>query len=465
VDRDNIGEMMARLGVQLRLPLSEESNSTLLLDFNKLDDFHPDRIFARAELFQALREIRSRLSNQETFAQAAAEVRRQFDLAEPGLTTSHPEPQPASEMQAPNPSAGPLLDEVLKATVIGAPRYHRLEADNISSDLRSLVQEVVRPHLVSDEPEQESLIAAVDQAIGQQITAVLHHPNFQALEAAWRGLDFLVMNLETGTQLKFYLLDISREELQAALTENDSIEATGDYKLLVEASTETPGGEAWAILAGNYFFDFDAQDAGLLKRLSSIASGARAPFIAGATSRVIGCESLFETPDPDDWRRSSNAEAEQAWSELSSLPAARYLGLALPRFLLRLPYGRDTEPTEEFSFEEMPESGSNHEQYLWANPMFAVIYLLAQAYLQSGWSLHAGEVQQIEGLPIHVYQQNGESQIKPCAEVLLTMRAAEKIVKRGPMPLLTMKDTGSIRVGIFQSIAVPATPLAGRWAN
>ncbi len=270
VDRDNIGEMMARLGVQLRLPLSEESNSTLLLEFNKLDDFHPDRIFARAELFQALREIRSTLSNQETFAQAAAEVRRQFDLAEPGLTTSHPEPQPASEMQAPNPSAGPLLDEVLKATVIGAPRYHRLEADNISSDLRSLVQEVVRPHLVSDEPEQESLIAAVDQAIGQQMTAVLHHPNFQALEAAWRGLDFLVMNLETGTQLKFYLLDISREELQAALTENDSIEATGVYKLLVEASTETLGGEAWAILAGNYFFDFDAQDAGLLKRLSNI---------------------------------------------------------------------------------------------------------------------------------------------------------------------------------------------------
>jgi type VI secretion system protein ImpC len=133
--------------------------------------------------------------------------------------------------------------------------------------------------------------------------------------------------------------------------------------------------------------------------------------------------------------------------------------------LLRLPYGRDTEPTEEFSFEEMPESGSNHEQYLWANPMFAVIYLLAQAYLQSGWSLHAGEVQQIDGLPIHVYQQNGESQIKPCAEVLLTVRAAEKIIKRGPMPLLTMKDAGSIRVGIFQSIAVPATPLAGRWAN
>jgi type VI secretion system protein ImpC len=94
-----------------------------------------------------------------------------------------------------------------------------------------------------------------------------------------------------------------------------------------------------------------------------------------------------------------------------------------------------------------------------------VSYLLAQAYLQSGWSLRPGEVQQIDELPIHVYEQNGESQIKPCAEVLLTMRAAEKIIERGPMPLITLKDTGSIRVGIFQSLAIPATRLAGRWAN
>jgi type VI secretion system protein ImpC len=465
IDRDNISDVMAKLGVQLRLPLSAASNSNLVLDFDKLEDFHPDRIFARSELFQALRETRSRLSDQKTFEQAAAEVRQQFDLAEPDSTTSHRDLGPASETPVPNFAAGPLLDQVLEATDTGASRDLRPEAHNISPELRSLVREIVRPYLVPDDTEQKSLIAAVDKAISQQMRAVLHDPDFQAVESAWGALAFLVLNLETRTQLKFYLLDISREELQAALMEDDRIDKTGIYKLLVEATTETFGGEDWAILAGNYVFDFDAQDANLLKRLSSIASAATAPFIAGAAPRVIGCQSLFTTPDPDDWVAPSDAEAEQAWSELRSLPPARYLGLALPRFLLRLPYGRDTEPTEEFSFEEMPEGGNDHDRYLWANPVFAVSYLLAQAYLQSGWSLRPGEVQQIDELPIHVYEQNGESQIKPCAEVLLTMRAAEKIIERGPMPLITLKDTGSIRVGIFQSLAIPATRLAGRWAN
>ena len=466
VDRDNLDELMTRLGVRLRLPVGGAGTSKLALDFNRIEDFHPDRIFEHAELFQTLRETRARLSNPKTFAEAAREVRRWADLPEPEPRSSKPDQEQDAAAGAANLSGGCLLDQVLEMSDERATPAPRAQADSLSPDIRSLVQEAVRPYLLPDESEQESLIAALDKAVGEEMRAILHNPDFQALEAAWRALDFLVSRLETGTQMKLYLLDISRDELQADLVADGTIQATGIYKLLVESTVETFGGEPWAMLAGNYVFDFTATDAELLKRLSIIANDATAPFVAAATSPVVGCESLLATPDPEDWQFVPDAATELAWEELRRLSTARYLGLALPRFLLRLPYGGDTEPTEEFSFEELPESiGPRHDWYLWANPVFAVAYLLAQAYLQTGWDLRPGELQEIDGLPIHVYEQDGETHIKPCAEVLMTMRAAEKIIERGPMPLLTMKETGTVRLGMFQSLALPATRLAGRWSE
>ena len=283
-------------------------------------------------------------------------------------------------------------------------------------------------------------------------------------DLAWRALNFLVSRLETGTQLKLYLVDISFDELSAGLMADGAIESTGIYKLLVENTVETFGGEPWAVLVGNYFFDFNAKDAEVLNRLSIVADNAIAPFVAGATSRVVGCESLWE--DPRDWNLESDVESKMAWDDLRRISTARYLGLALPRFLLRLPYGSETEAAEEFSFEEMPDApDEQHQSYLWANPAFAVAYLLSEAYLQSGWELRPGECQEIEGLPIHVYKADGETQIKPCAEVTMNVRVAEKIIDRGVMPLITIKDTGTVRLGMFQSLALPATNLSGRWTG
>jgi type VI secretion system protein ImpC len=459
VDRDNLDEVMARLGVKLSLLMA--GRSSLTLDFNKLEDFHPDQIFERAEIFQALRETRMRLSNAKTFAQAAEEVRTWLDRSE-----SEPTPAQKQGTESGNAlvSGDNLLDQVLEMSG-GAPATQP-QRERLSPDLRSFVQEVVRPYLLPDESEQESLVAAVDKAIGEQMRVILHNSDFQALEAAWRSLDFLVSRLETGTQLKLFLLDISFDELQAGLLADEPIQSTGIYKLLVENTVETFGGEPWAVLVGNYFFDFNAKAAQLLNRLSVIAKNATAPFVAAATSRVVGCESLVELQDPRDWHLVSDTESRIGWDELRKLLTARYLGLALPRFLLRLPYGSQTEAAEQFSFEEMPQaSDEQHESYLWANPAFAVAYLLAESYLQSGWDLRPGECQEIEGLPIHVYTALGETRIKPCAEVTMNMRVAERIIEQGAMPLITIKDTGTIRLGMFQSLALPATNLAGRWGQ
>jgi type VI secretion system protein ImpC len=305
-------------------------------------------------------------------------------------------------------------------------------------------------------------MAQVDAATSDQMRQVLHHPEFQALEAAWRAVSFLVRGLETGVQLKLYLLDISKAELASDVVSTEDLRSSGIYRLLVEQTVGTPGGEPWAAVAANFTFGQTPEDIELLARMGMIARAARAPFLAGASPHLLGCESLAATPDPDDWQPEADPEGHQFWEALRAMPEAQYLGLALPRFLLRLPYGKDTEPTEQFDFEEMPE-GSRHESYLWGNPAFVCAYLLGQAFSEFGWYLRPGVFQQIDGLPAHVYEEDGESHLKPCAEALLTNRAAEIILDEGLMPLLSIAGRADVRLTRFQSIAKPARPLAGQW--
>src|SRR5208337_3099418 len=165
--------------------------------------------------------------------------------------------------------------------------------------------------------------------------------------------------------------------------------------------------------------------------------------------RLLGCVSLAATPEPQDWKPPQNAEA---WEALRRLPEASAVGLALPRFLLRLPYGKKTEPIESFDFEEMPDTPS-HENYLWGNPAFVCALLLAQSFNQDGWDLRPGVISELDDLALHVYEENGESGLKPCAEALLTERTAERILEAGLMPLLSLKGKDRVRLMRFQSIA------------
>jgi len=152
---------------------------------------------------------------------------------------------------------------------------------------------------------------------------------------------------------------------------------TGFYRLLVEHTVETPGGQPWAVVGANYTFDDSVEDVMLLGSLGGIAAAAGAPILAAADPRVLGAESLAKTPLPENWRPIESQRA-QAWEILRNFPEARYLGLALPRFLLRLPYGKETEAAEQFAFEEF-EGAPVHEHYLWGNPALACVCLLAQA--------------------------------------------------------------------------------------
>ena len=148
--------------------------------------------------------------------------------------------------------------------------------------------------------------------------------------------------------------------------------------------------------------------------------------------------------------------------ELRHLPEAGAVGLALPRFLLRLPYGEKTSSLESFDFEELEVEGE-HEDYLWGNPAFVLALLLGQSFERSGWQMRPGSVPDLTGLPLHIYGSAGGTEAKPCAEVLLTDSALERILEAGLIPLISFKGRDSVRVARFQSIAEPARPLTGPW--
>ena len=263
-----------------------------------------------------------------------------------------------------------------------------------------------------------------DAEASARMRAILHHPAFQALESAWRAVFHLVRATETGSQLQIYLLDVSKAELAADLSAADDLRKSRTWRMLVE---ETGAGEdRWSVVAGNYSFAQTVGDAEMLGRLAKIMSYAGAPFLGEA--------------DPGN----SGTDAEEGtrhWERLRQLPEAGWIGLAMPRFLLRLPYGKKTDGVESFDFEEMPGVPA-HREYLWGNPAFACVQVLAEAFANDGWEMRPGAGAEIEGLPLHVYEAEGEKQVKPCAEVLLTEREIEWILDRGYMALASNPRSG-----------------------
>ena len=458
IDRDNYDSVLAKVSPHFDLMVGGEDGIPLDVKFSDLDDFHPDSLFRRVQLFQKLRDTREKLSDAKTFAQTADEL---------GLKGSQPAAPPAPAPARRNANAdveqavsGNLLEQMLEETEKRTDRPAAPRGDPWTS----LVREIMAPHIVpKSDPRQAEALALIDMATSAQMSALLHLPAFQAIEAAWRTVFFLVRNLETTSRLKVLLIDLSKDELSRDLVSSPDLTSTGIHRLLVDKSVGTPGAEPWTILVGNYSFGPSREDAELLGRMAKVAAAAGAPFIAGATPGVLGCDSIADLPDRRKWTTPPAAEAAKAWAELRRRPEARYLGLALPRFLIRLPYGKDTGSTELFDFEEITDV-ADHEDYLWANPALAVALLLAQTFSEQGWELRPGTLVDVSGVPIHIYTEDGESRSEPCAEVLLTQTAAEAMLEKGFMPLASLKDQPIVRVVRFQSLADPPTALAGRWS-
>jgi type VI secretion system protein ImpC len=385
IDLDNFEEVMEAMQTSLRLPGANPR-------FRELDDFHPDHLHRRLELFQKLADAKY-------------------------------QPPAPTEPPAPVPSGASLLDSLLgEASPAPTPSAEE------GGDLTEFIRKALAPHLEERvDPGKKEWAARIQAATGEQMRALLHHPHFQAMEAAWRAVWMLVHGL--GDEVKIYLIDATLDELLA--------DPAGLEKLL------TGPREPWALLVGNFVFGETESDALRLHALGRLARAAGAPFLAEA-----------QPPSGDP--------APEHWRQLRQSPVARFIGLAVPRFLVRLPYGKTTSPVESFVFEEM--KGSVHGEYLWGNPAFCCAYLLGQSFRSEGWDLRPGSQRQVTGLPLHVYQSEWGPENKPCAEILLSEKDAAFIMQCGYMPLASMKDQDSALLVRFQSIADPLAALAGRWS-
>ncbi|MFO1372487.1 MAG: type VI secretion system contractile sheath large subunit [Candidatus Competibacteraceae bacterium] len=450
VDIDNLNAVMARLAPKLHLPLGGEAGGfSTTITFMQLDDFHPDALYQRLDLFQALRRTRARLLNPASFAQAVAEL-----TPLPGPEPAQAGPPPAEENEA------HLLERLLGRTPATPPP--RTPTERGTTTINTLLQTIVQPHIVHTDPHQAEWIAAVDTAISDQLRAVLHHPTFQALEAVWRGVHGLVANLEGDNAVRIYLLDVTQQELLFDLkTAGGDPKATGLYTLLIDQGVRAHGGQPWSLLVGDYTFDAAAEDIALLAMLGTLGAYAGGPFLAAAAPSVLGCADATTLTDPSQWSPLA-AEAAEHWRLLRHSAVAPWLGLVLPRVLLRLPYGRNTDPVEQISFEEMP-LGRDPSAYLWGNPALVCARLLIAGFVENGWDSSPGDMLEIDDLPAHIHTEASERVLQPCAEVLLGERAMSAILARGLMPLLSHRQRNAVRLARFQSLADPPAALAGYW--
>jgi type VI secretion system ImpC/EvpB family protein len=311
-----------------------------------------------------------------------------------------------------------------------------------------------KPPSHPDTRSQLALVAAVDAAVAELMRCVLHDPAFQTLEATWRGIDFLIRNLETDETLKVCLLNVSRAELSADLIASEDLRQSALFRILVESTVQSPGAEPWALLLGLYHFEQCQEDLELLGRMAKLAQAAGAPFVTAAGAGLM--QTALQNPE--------RLVSDKAWTALRICPEAASLGLACPRFLLRLPYGKSTDPISAFGFEEFT-GRPDAEAYLWGNPALALGVLLGQMFTESGWEMSPGAGLELGGLPVHLFKEGNELQMNPCAEIWLKDAQAERLLEHGLMPFQSIRGKDANRLVRVQSFRFPLNPLAGRWAD
>jgi type VI secretion system protein ImpC len=432
IDLDDCEAVLARLRAELELPGPDEP---IRLRFESLDDFHPEAIFKSVPLFREL-SIRH---------EAALDTPSAPRRPAPART---PDPSPAML------SSGSLLDDIVSGAEAPAPARERPR-----DAFQQHIHDIVSPHLqATPTSQQEELAARVEETIELAMRMVLHHPDFQGLEAAWRSVDFLLRRLELGSDLQLHVADLSKQELLADLAGAEDLRETGLYRLLVEEAGGTDGETPWAVVAGLYSFEAEPAEIRALGAMGRLAREAGAPFLASVSPRFMGTESF--QADPDDWQTPIPAEAEEEFNALRSAPEASWIGVSLPRFILRDPYNRDS--VDAFPFEEL-DTPPSHSDYLWGNPAVAILCLVAESFTQDGWDVQLRDTQ-IRSLPVHTWKSDGELHTTPCAECWMTERTADRFLSRGIMPLASVKHSDSVRLIRLQSMAKPAARLRGRWS-
>jgi type VI secretion system protein ImpC len=307
----------------------------------------------------------------------------------------------------------------------------------------------------------EAMIAEIDKKLSQQVNAILHHAEFQQLESAWRGLHYMVNNTETDEQLKIRVMNISKADLGKTLKryKGTSWDQSPIFKKVYEEEYGQFGGEPFGCMMGDYYFDQSPPDVELLGEIAKVAASAHAPFLAAASPSLMQMGSWQELANPRDLTKIFGTPEYAAWRSLRESDDARYLGLAMPRFLSRLPYGAKTNPVEEFNFEE-ETGGGDHSKYTWTNAAYAMAVNINRSYKLYGWGSRIRGIESggaVEGLPTHTFPSDeGGVDMKCPTEIAISDRREAELAKNGFMPLVHRKNSDFAAFIGAQSLQKPA---------
>ncbi|BBU31252.1 hypothetical protein BTHE68_49860 [Burkholderia sp. THE68] len=336
--------------------------------------------------------------------------------------------------------------------------------DAVANAVRTLAEQALRETgVISGDvlATIEALIAQIDQTLTGQINLILHSEPFQQVESAWRGLHYLVNNTETDESLKIRVLNISKADLHKTLKKYRGVawDQSPLFKKLYEEEYGQFGGEPYGALVADYYFDHSGPDVDLLTQIAKIAAAAHAPFIAGADPAALLMESWQELANPRDLTKIFQTPEHAAWRSLRDSEDSRYIGLAMPRFLARAPYGAKSDPVEAFDFEE-DTVGANSSKYAWANASYAMAANITRSFKTSGWCSRIRGVESggaVEGLPVHAFPtDDGGVDMKCPTEIAISDRREAELARNGFMPLVHKKNSDFAAFIGAQSLHKPA---------
>jgi type VI secretion system protein ImpC len=340
-----------------------------------------------------------------------------------------------------------LLDQAIGVTRTAEP-------DEMQDLLRTLTSEALSGTVTFSKNLTQTFnkaIAAIDEKLSKQLSAIIHHEDFQKLEGSWRGLNYLVKNSETSATLKIRVLNLKKKDLHKDLTKAVEFDQSQIFKKIYESEFGTPGGEPYGALIGDYEFGNGTEDLEVLQGMSNVAAASFAPFISAANPGMFGLESFTELSKPRDLEKIFESSEYIKWRSFRESEDSRFVTLTMPRVLSRVPYGSSGREIEEFKFEEAPinadgkTTAMTSDQFTWMNASYALAERLTSAFSQHGWCVAVRGAEgggKVENLPSFTFTSDDGDVDQQCpTEIGITDRREAELSKLGFLPLCHYKSS------------------------
>ncbi|MBE0658140.1 MAG: type VI secretion system contractile sheath large subunit [Bryobacteraceae bacterium] len=364
---------------------------------------------------------------------------------------------PAAQAAAKAPEVS-LLDQIVEKGRLAKDEKQKQWGKSLVSEFVSQILEGEMTVSADIEAMINQRIAQIDHLLSLQVNTILHHPDFQKLEATWRGLRYVLEQSETGPNCKIKVLNVSKKEMLRDLQRVPEFDQSQAFKKIYEEEFGVFGGEPFAALVSDYYFGKGPEDIELLERMSQVAAAAHAPFIAASTADMFNLEDFTSLDAPRDLGKVFDTTEYARYKGFRMNEDSRYVCLTMPRVLMRVPYGRETKSVDGFNYEEAVD-GMTHEKYLWGNASFTLGARISQAFSRYGWCAAIRGVEGgglVEGLPVHTfYTDSGDVAMQCPTETIITDRREKELADLGFAPLVHCKGTDYAAFFSVQSCQKP----------